>query len=614
MAFFRINRRILFLAITTLALFTIIANFLLLSDADIKSHIDNISIPSIPGLKSKGWHSGENLDDSPEPVDDHPISLLMKQADKAWRAYEDDRSTTFRQTVSKYRRKYGRHPPPGFKEWYQFARKKNVHNIDDFEQIMDDLRPFWAIEPRIIRNLAANMWRNDGDGIAGIHIRDHKVVNMTNASWRSETLVTLIEKFIKYLPDMDIAMNRLDQPRVVVPWGDMQGLLAKELETRQTPPEAIDGYSSDMEEFLNITVDDDGKPKEDPGWYPAHGKPFMDIGREACPPESHARNNRSISYDTEALYKSRFGGIITNFNRTSDLCTVGPEIKDKHGFLYSSSTLIPTKRLVPVFGECKVNVNSDILFPANMYWKHDDRYDYSGKHDLDWDKKKEVMIWRGVSSGGTQLKENWRRMHRQRLVMILNATEMVDKEVRILAEQPERKGEYENFRQFRPSEFAANHTDVGFTETWGCIPNCDFYEHVFSIKEQVSLSEQFQSKFLVDVDGHSFSGRWRAFLESKSLGIKATIFREWHDSRLFAWRHFVPMDNRYDEVYSILTYFIGLGSAGEEQKSDDGSITNPYVARHDIEAKRLANQGREWAKKVLRREDIEVSDDPVSMV
>lgn len=604
----RIRKRALFLAITTLALFTIIANFFLLSDTDIKSQLESISLPELPGLRSKGWHSGENLDDSPEPVDDHPISLLIKEADKTWRAYEDDRSITFRQTVSRYRRKYGRHPPPGFKEWYQFARKKNVHNIDDFEQIMDDLRPFWAVEPRIIRNLAANMWRDKDQGVAGIHIRDHKVVNVTNGSWRSETLVTLIEKLIKYLPDMDIAMNRLDQPRVVVPWRDMQAHLAKELETRQTPPEAIDEYTSNMEGFLNITVDDDGKPKEDPEWYPAHGGQYMDIASQACPPESHARNNRSTTYDTEALYKNRFGGIITNFNRTSDLCTVGPEIRDKHGLLYSSASLIPTKRLVPIFGECKVNVNSDILFPANMYWKHDERYDYSGKHDLDWDKKREVMIWRGVSSGGTQLKENWQRMHRQRLVMLLNATEMEGKEVRILAEQPERKGAYENFRQFHPSEFAANHTDVGFTETWGCIPDgCPFYENVFSLKEQISLSEQFQSKFLVDVDGHSFSGRWHAFLESKSLGIKATIFREWHDSRLFAWRHFVPMDNRYDDMYSILTYFIGLDKAEEETTSDDGSIRHPSVARHDREAKRLADQGREWAKKVLRREDIEVS-------
>ncbi len=65
------------------------------------------------------------------------------------------------------------------------------------------------------------------------------------------------------------------------------------------------------------------------------------------------------------------------------------------------------------------------------------------------------------------------------------------------------------------------------------------------------------------------------------------------------------MDNRYDDVYTLLTYFLGVGKppGSGESEVDSGKA---YVARHDTEAKRLANQGREWAKKVLRREDIEV--------
>ncbi len=600
---FRPKKRLLLLtAIAGFAFFAILINFLSLSDADIRSQIKSIPLPAFPGLKKQPWHHSEKMDEFPEPVDNHPISLLMKAADKSWRSYEDRRSTTFRQTVSRYRRRYGRHPPPGFKDWYKYSRKRNIHNIDDFEQIMDDLRPFWGVEPRVLRNLAANMWKDEAQGVAGIHIRNHKVVRVTQPSWRTETLVTLIDKFIKYLPDMDIAMNRFDQPRVVVPWEDMQDLLSKELDTRKPPPEASDGFSTNMEEFLDVTVDEDEKPKEDPGWFPAHGKQYMDIASTACPPESHARSNLSTPVEAQVLYKYRFGGIITNFNRSSDLCTVGPEIKDKHGFLFSSSSVVATKRLVPIFGECKVNVNSDILFPANMYWKHDERYDYSAKHDVDWNEKKDVIIWRGVTSGGTQLKDNWDRMHRQRLVILANATAIADRAVRILSEQPERKGEYENYRQFNPSEFAKNHTDVGFTQMWGCTPDCSFYDTVFSVKDEVPLTDQFRDKFLVDVDGHSFSGRWHAFLESKSLGIKATIFREWHDSRLFAWRHFVPMDNRYDDLYSLLTYFIGLGDQG----ASEDIISHPYVARHDLEGKRIADQAREWAKKVLRREDIEV--------
>ena len=599
------RKRLLFLVIATVTIFAVVANFFVflgLTGADIRSQFSRLPLPR---LTRKPWHSQEKVEGPYEPRDAHPISQLMAEADKVWAAYENSRSTTFRQTVSKYRRKYGRHPPPGFKEWYQFARKKNVHNIDDFEQIMDDLRPFWAIEPKKLRNLAANMWRNKEDGVAGIHIRNHEVVKHTNQSWRSETLITLIKKIIKYLPDMDIAMNRLDQPRVVVPWEDMQAHLKKEVDTRRIPPEVDPDFTKGLDNLLNITSEEEPSDKEDPEWFPAHGKQYMDTAKLACPPESHARNNNLPKADVEAQYKNRLGGIVTNFNLSSDLCTVGPEIRDQHGFLYAGSTVIPTKRLVPIFGECKVNVNSDILFPANMYWKHDDRYDYDEKHDnLDWDHKQDSMIWRGVTSGGAQNEKNWQKMHRQRLVKLLNSTEMTNQEVRILTEQPEKQGEFENYRQFHPSNFAANHSDVGFTGTMSCVPDCAFYDDVFAIKPTAPFPEQFKHKFLVDVDGHSFSGRWHAFLESKSLGIKATIFREWHDSRLFAWRHFVPMDNRYDDVYTILTYFLGVGTPPGQEV--EGPQDKAYVMRHDAEGRRLANQGREWAKKVLRRDDIEV--------
>ena len=565
---------------------------------ELKHELSDLRIPGVP---KKPWHSNDKPDNPLEPSDDHPITRLMMGADWLWRSHEDARSKSFKETVQNYRRRHGRHPPPGFKEWYKFARRRQVHDIDDFEQIMDDLRPFWAIEPAVIRNLAASMWRDEPQGISGIHIRNHKVVKENNGNWRSETLISLIKKFVKHLPDMDIALNRLDQPRVVVPWEKMQELLDEEAKTRHTPPETIDSFSKKLsglwEEGVDVT-------SEDPGWFDVAGKQYMDTASVACPPESPARTTMSSS-EIDALYKDRLGGLITNFNHSTDLCIVGPQIKDLHGMLFTSSSMKATNRLVPIFGECKVNVNNDILFPANMYWKHDERYDYNGRHDVDWEKKKDVVVWRGVTSGGAQNADNWRGMHRQRLVMDLNATEMAGKEVRILAEQPEQQGEYENYRNFQPSKFAEEHTDVGFTEAWGCIPDCHFYDDVWTLKPPLPLQDQFKSKYVVDVDGHSFSGRWIAFLESKSLGIKATIFREWFDSRLLAWRHFVPMDNRYDDIYTILTYFVGLGSPSAT--GTQASSEKAFVSSHGMEGKRIADQGREWAKKVLRREDIEVS-------
>ncbi|PSS13111.1 glycosyltransferase family 90 protein [Amorphotheca resinae ATCC 22711] len=567
----------------------------MLTGTDARSTIKDIHI--IPGKSksdvsySPSWHADIN--------DEHPIAGLMREADKAWNAYEDSRSTTFRETVAKYRKKYGRHPPPGFRDWYRFARNRNVHNVDDFEQIMDDLRPFWGVEPSTIRSLAAHMSENPDSGVSGLHIRNKKIWKLTNANWRMDTFAKLVEKFVKYLPDMDIAMNRLDQPRVVVPWDDMQALLAKEAESRRILPEVLPEWTKDMEGLLK---DNDTAPLiTDPQWFSAPGQQYMLIAKEACPPESHARVSNSSSTSAESLYKDPRGGFITNFNRSSDLCTVGPEIQDKHGFLFAPSTVVASRQLLPIFGECKVNVNSDILFPANMYYANDDRYTYNGTYDYDWDDKEDQVIWRGVTSGGTNTADNWEKMHRQRLVLMTNETVMADKEVRIMSLSSPATGQYENFEHFHPSAFAKEHTDVGFTEALACVPDCSFYDNIWAFKNMTTLSEQFISKFLVDVDGHSFSGRWHAFLQSKSLGIKSTIFREWHDSRLFAWRHFVPLDNRFDELYSILTYFIGLGSP-----SDAGKEGVPYVQRHDFEGRKLGQQGREWASKVLRPEDIEI--------
>ncbi|KAL3423370.1 capsular associated protein [Phlyctema vagabunda] len=603
------GKRRLFLLLAAVAFAILLVNLSLLWGSDLQSKINHITIPGSgksgqdtppdPNLpKIPSWFHDNGAFEEQAGIDDqHPIVELMKQGDAVWTEYEESRSTTFKQTVDKYRKKYGRHPPPGFRDWYKFARDKGVHNVDDFEQIMDDLRPFWGVEPAVIRSLAAHMHENEKDGISGIHIRNKKVWKLTNGNWRAETFATMVKPFIEFLPDMDIAMNRLDQPRVVVPWDDMQAHLVKEQESRHLVPETLPEFTKNISGLYREA--DSNPVKTDAGWYSAPGQQYMLIAKEACPPDSHARDPSSTLAAAEALYKDPRGGFITNFNRSSDLCTIGPEIENNHGFLFAPSTVIASRRLVPVFGECKVNVNSDILFPANMYYKNDERYAYDPTYDYDWDDKKDNMIWRGVTSGGTNTADNWMRMHRQRLALITNGTVVKDKEIRIMAQNSANPGAYENYGKFNASEFAFEHTDVGFTEPFACVPDCKFYDGVWSYKSMTTLSEQFKNKFLIDVDGHSFSGRWHAFLQSKSLGIKSTIFREWHDSRLFAWRHFVPLDNRYDEIYSILTYFIGSG----KPPSTD---TEPYVQRHDFEGRKLGRQGREWAEKVLRREDLEI--------
>ncbi|KAJ5358968.1 Lipopolysaccharide-modifying protein [Penicillium cataractarum] len=582
------RRKSLYLTLAVAASLICLVNLIFLTRA-----VDH-SIIRLPGLslfRPKTKQPEGNL-----AHDQHPIGELMNEANHRWQEYEDSRSTNFRQTVAKYRQTYGRHPPPGFKEWYQYARENNVHNVDDFQQITGDLRPFWALPPKEIRQMAARLQQSPG--IAGVRIRDHKVVSHSEG-WRVETLAAAVEKLAKHLPDMDIAMNTMDQPRVMASYEDIQKYLKVEESTRATPPDAADEFTQGLDELYN---EEAGINEElDPGWFSVAGKPYMDFAKESCPPESPARDANLTVADADKLFKSSYGDLISNFTGSTDLCTVGPDLGDKHGFLFSASSNTISRKLLPVFGECKVSVNNDILFPANMYFLKDERYVYNSKHDFEWDDKSDSLLWRGVTSGGIQVEDNWSRLHRQRFVRIANATEMDLEKVSILAKDSH--DHYQQIDNFRPSDFAATYFDVGFTEAWGCIPDCSFYEGVWTYKEPKAFSEQFKAKYLVDIDGHSFSGRWRAFHQSKSLGLKATIFREWHDSRLFAWRHFVPMDNRYGDLYSLMTYFIGLEPPASETSHPSHE---PSVPRHDLEAEVIASQSREWAHLVLRDADLEI--------
>ena len=229
-----------------------------------------------------------------EHLDLHPIAQLMKDADAQWRPYETDVSTTFRQTVEKYRSQYGRHPPPGFTEWYKFARHRDVFNIDEFKQVMDDLRPFWAIDASEIRMRAAHMWENFDFGVSVIHIRNHKVVKVENPSWRSDTMEKVLEKFIEHLPDMDIPMNRLDQPRVVVPWEGMQEHLRMEYDARVMPPEVMDSFTKNQQDLRDMSFKDkeeDNTTRLNDEWFFAPGQQYMKIAAKGCPPESPARSN-----------------------------------------------------------------------------------------------------------------------------------------------------------------------------------------------------------------------------------------------------------------------------------------------------------------------------------
>ncbi|KAF3931276.1 hypothetical protein ABW20_dc0109345 [Dactylellina cionopaga] len=588
----------------------IVFNIVILTGADIKGKITEI----VFAAPRKPFPYFGAQDTSANDTDRHPIATFTHDQIKKFEDHKAGQSKSFSQAVQKYRAKYDRHPPPKFDEWYKFAKTRDCVNIDDFDQIMDDLRPFWGIPPAEIRAMVKAM-DSDESKVSILRVRSNKVVKTLRPdAWRADVFVKMLTVIAPYLPDLDIAMNFLDEPRVVAPWEEVQAKLLIEERDRSQPSEALNEFSKmdwDAGKLISPRTDDrkvvtvikvPEKRQMDLGFFSHAGKPYMDLAAKACPPESPARRPEIDTKQVEDMYRDPVSGFIRNFNLSSNLCIVGPSLSHLHGFLFSSSSVIATQKLVPIFNECKVNVNNDILFPANKYYDEKDaRYAYDDAADISWDSKQAQLVWRGVTSGGTQTPETYQGLHRHRFVTLTNSTKLGNETQAAIMAVVDDSSTDRNYTQvhFHPSYYADVTTDVGFSEIVWCVPDCHFLDDKFVAKPGLAFKDTWKFKYLADIDGHSFSGRWYAFLKSKCVGIKATIFREWHDQRLFEWAHFAPMDNRFNDLYALLTYFTGL------EKSMEGS-DGAYVPSHDAQAKGIADRSREWATKVLRKEDIEI--------
>lgn len=168
------------------------------------------SAPPIPGLRA------------------HPIDELIAQAEKDFDALVATESNTLTESAAAYRLKRGRHPPPGFDRWFKFAKDNNVLIVEDFwDQIYHDLEPFWALP-------AARIRKDAWDFEMTINIRDQKATAGSDWFW-TEIWLGLIRTIEHLLPDMDIALNAMDEPRIVVPWEDLAGFMDEAQKTRSMP-------------------------------------------------------------------------------------------------------------------------------------------------------------------------------------------------------------------------------------------------------------------------------------------------------------------------------------------------------------------------------------------
>jgi len=551
------------------------------------AQLRDVHLPPLPGSKEQDWTERK-----------HPIDDLILSARAAYVRVLGKQSYDVTSAARLYRQRRGRHPPPGFDKWFEYAQSKDAVIVEDFfDRIYHDLNPFWALAPKLLRHQAKAY-----DFV--ISVRNGNATYTTDGQRRVPWLPLwhgLVEELQDSLPDVDIPVNMMDESRLLVPWEDINRYMNISLSSKSLTPVAqvVTAYTGLAAFDAEDAHSDD---PYDPQW---RGGQYWELAKLGCSPDSPSRDESSPSnWEEPTLFPPGYpansaSGYVSNWTYAKDPCEQ-PHLRGLHGTFIEPVSVSTSQHLIPLFGGSKLPMNNEILLPPATYLNSDPMYSGGNSQGPSWEHKKDSLIWRGVASGGRNKADTWRHFQRHRFVQMVNGTAVVRAETtRIRAETFDLPSwEFYNLKAPRNGylgEWLDEFADAAFIDLL-CFPaekeqgGCSYTNHYFECKDSIPMADNYKYKFLPDIDGNSYSGRYRGFLRSTSLPIKATIYNEWHDDRLFPWLHFVPMDNTFIDIYGIMDYFLGYGGHGG----------------HDEQAQKIAEEGKEWAEKVLRREDMAI--------
>ncbi|KAI4195739.1 MAG: hypothetical protein LQ350_007020 [Teloschistes chrysophthalmus] len=516
------------------------------------------------------------------PSDDasHPIHQLITKAEAAFNSLKSRQSQSLSDAVKEYRRRYKLPPPPNFDKWYQFAKERNVRIIDEYDTIYRTLLPFWALEPSVIRGRAREALGFD-NALLGVLVRDGAVITAAGGSeWQQKSTVGMMESFVKYLPDMDLPFNIHDEPRVVVPSDDLNRLVAtaegKAMPISFTNPSPRNAWSprpadvDDGKRFTEAKITRFNVFAHQPTW--THS-------RMSCPADSPARALDESKRDDASSFTFSELSFISNHSAFSDIC-LSPSLQERFGFFDRPNAYKVIHDLFPIFSQSKISSYQDILYPSPWYWSN--KVTYEERLDFPWDNKKNQLFWRGSTTGGFSRDGGWRRQHRQIIIEKMNALDST----KVYDNQSDSDANTWKVREVQRDEYK-DMFDVKFSHVGQCDPgDCTAQKEYFEVVKPSKQHDAWAYKYLLDLDGNAFSGRFYAFLKSASMVYKMAIFREWHEEWLRAWVHYVPLSLQGDEYLESVRYF---------NEEDIGKS----------QAQRMAEQSREWAGQVLRKEDFE---------
>ncbi|KAJ6450002.1 hypothetical protein C8R45DRAFT_1114404 [Mycena sanguinolenta] len=248
---------------------------------------------------------------------------------------------------------------------------------------------------------------------------------------------------------------------------------------------------------------------------------------------------------------------------------------DVNAFLLSSTSTRHTHDLYPILSPVRLrSCFADIVVPSSYYY---DRSGFAARYsfpdNVKWEDKKSQIYWRGSTSGGEIDGENYRSFPRVRII---------DK-----------------------SRLRPDLVDAGITRLHNCDPDPNNAGRAPVCPEQQIKTEYdvetpsqpreevYKYKYLLDLDGNSFSGRYFSLLRSGSLVFKSSTMSEFFDDWLIPVRALVVRIHVLTDCRIVRALYPRPPDLSDLETKIEWAIEN------DEEARQIQANGLEYATRVL---------------
>ncbi|GAA6033825.1 hypothetical protein JCM8097_000360 [Rhodosporidiobolus ruineniae] len=552
----------------------------------------------------------------------HPIPALLSRAEKTHLARLASEPRTLEQAYARYLARHGRPPPKGYDAWYHFAVRHGACRIDGFDELYRSLRVWWGVEPAEIRARMNTLGGRGSASIGRVRVREGKVVRWgemgeqglrrgdesmedqyARVAWEG-MLSALVDEGVR-LPDVDFFVNQLDEPRVIMPY-EMRTAL-EQLGDKRKPRKPV---------TEDLVLHNINAPDPQP--------PIYSILRRACPPSSAARGaplspapgtrpHVSQRYTSSFTTAPALGSFLVDPERERRTWCDQPDLQELHQTFIRPLSFSWTDQLFPVFSNSKIEGFNDILVPPWYWW--DQKMPYREEEDVEWKGKANQMYWRGTNTGGRSLGLNWMGWLRSRLVSKLNRLVEWHHYDTVLLSSPLNRT---LALELPSSAINSALTDVAFQapdhhgdpaslESQRTEPSFRFVEG----GRYTPFPTNYLFKLVLDLDGTAYSGRFPTLMASRSAVVRSALFTTVWDDTLVPWFHYLPLSLRLSETYNLVAYFLGVGSVPAAAVAQGFTApSSPAELKalregtaHEAELKRVAENGREWARSCARREN-----------